>query len=312
MKMSRENSSLKIKIKKQTEGKNMRNRLLFIIGISCIFLMNTVSFAADIDNIKHNKDIAQTTVHGIATGIGALLKNIKDEKDRINLIRSFIDPILFYPDKSGYFYVYNYDCVNIAHATQKKLVGKNLHDYRDCKGKFVVCELAKAAGRGGGFVEYYWVKPGLKGEHKKIGYVEPIPNTQYFIGTGVYLAETTLGETLVRQLWANLKDRRIETVQSQIAEGFQSVHQYGASNREQEKELLKRLNIDEYTLSNFQITQNGPVIIATYFISVEEKIKGQRLSKKPAPRLSVFLKTESGWQWIAHANLKPLEQCDKE
>ncbi|MEA3279780.1 MAG: cache domain-containing protein [Thermodesulfobacteriota bacterium] len=289
----------------------MRNRLPFIILTSCIFLMNTVSSSAAINNIERNKDIAQTIVHSTATGLGEVLKNIKNEKDRIHLIRSFVDPIRFYPDKSGYFYVYDYDCVNIAHATQKELVGKNLYDYRDCKGKFVIRELAEAARKGGGFVEYYWAKPGLKGEHKKIGYVEPIPNTEYFIGTGVYLAEMTLGETLVRQLWADLKDRRIEAVQEKIADGFQSVHQYGASNREQEIELVKGLNLGEYTLSNFQITQNGPVIIATYFVSVEETIKGKRLSKNPAPRLSVFLKTEGGWQWIAHANLKPLEQREK-
>ena len=270
----------------------MKNRSALIILTSCIFLMNNVSLSAAIDNIECNKDIAQTTVHSTASGLGEVLKNITDEKDRVHLIRSFVDPIRFYPDKSGYFYVYDYNCVNIAHATQKELIGKNLHDYRDCKGKFVIRELAEAAGKGGGFVEYYWAQPDLKGEHKKIGYVEPIPNTEYFIGTGVYLTEMTLGETLVRQLWADLKDRRIEAVQEKIADGFQSVHQYGASNREQEIELLKGLNPGEYTLSNFQITRNGPVIIATYFISVEETIKGKRLSKDPAPRLSVFLKTK--------------------
>jgi signal transduction histidine kinase len=41
--------------------------------------------------------------------------------------------------------------------------------------------------KGGGYVEFYWVKPGFKTEFKKLGYVEPIPGTNYFIGTGVYL-----------------------------------------------------------------------------------------------------------------------------
>jgi signal transduction histidine kinase len=40
---------------------------------------------------------------------------------------------------------------------------------------------------GGGYVEFYWIKPGDTGEKKKLGYVESIPNTKYFIGTGVYL-----------------------------------------------------------------------------------------------------------------------------
>jgi len=51
----------------------------------------------------------------------------------------------------------------------------------------VIRELAAKAQSGGGYVEYYWIKPGETGEKKKLGYVEPIPHTTYFIGTGVYL-----------------------------------------------------------------------------------------------------------------------------
>jgi len=295
----------KINTKERTP---MKNRLTLVILTACIFLMSIVSVSAAIDTIECNRNIAQTTVHSTAIGLGEVLKNITDEKERIHLIGSFIDPIRFFPDKSGYFYVYNYDCVNTAHATQKDLVGKNLYNYKDCKGKFVIRELAEAARKGGGFVEYYWAQPDLTGTHKKMGYVEPIPNTKYFIGTGVYLDEITLGETLVRQLWADLKDRDIEAVRKKFADGFQSVHQYGTNNREQEIELLKGLNLGEYTLSNFQTTRNGPVITAAYFISAEETINGKRLSNNPTPRMSVFLKTQDGWQWIAHANLKPMEQ----
>lgn len=116
-------------------------------------------------------------------------------------------------------------------------------------------------------------------------------------------AEKSLGERLLHQLWADMKKTDIEET---IGKGFQSVHQYGSSNREQEIELVKGLKLGEYSLSDIRITRNGPVIVATYFVSVEETIKGKRLSKKPAPRLSVFLKTDTGWKWIAHANLKPL------
>ena len=289
----------------------MINKLPFIILTFCIFLMNTVSLSAAIDNLERNKDIAQINLHSTATRLGEDLKNIKGEKKRIHLIRSFIDPIRFYSDKSGYFYVYDYNCVNMAHATQKQLVEKDLRNYRDCKGKFVIRELAEAAKKGGGFVEYYWVKPGLKGEHKKIGYVEPIPNTEYFIGTGVYLAEMTLGETLVRQLWTDMKETDMKAINETISEGFQAVHQYGTNNRQQEIELISKLRLGDYTLSDIKITQNGPLIIATYFVSVNETIKGKRLSKKPAPRLSVFLKVKDGWQWIAHANLKFQEEREK-
>ena len=138
-------------------------------------------------SIECNKDIAKNIVHAVALGLGQVLKDVKTENERIAIIRSFIGPIRFYQDNSGYFYVYNFKCVNVAHATQKDLQGRNLYDHKDVKGKCVIRELSAAAKKGGGFVDFYWVKPGSKGEQKKMGYVEPIPGTDYFIGTGVYL-----------------------------------------------------------------------------------------------------------------------------
>ena len=114
------------------------------------------------------------------------------------------------------------------------------------------------------------------------------------------------GEKLVRQAWSDMKSGNIEAIEKYIAQGFQSVHQDGSRTREQEIKLIKNLNMGEYTLSNFMVTQNGPVIIASYFVSVEETITGKRLSSKPTPRLSIFLYTASGWQWITHGNFKSL------
>jgi signal transduction histidine kinase len=137
--------------------------------------------------VEEYKQIGKTMVHGVAAGLGAALANVKNENERIGLVRSFIAPIRFYPDNSGYFYVYDSKCVNIAHGTQKELQGKNLYDYKDTKGKYVIRALSEAAKKGGGFVDFYWVKPGSREESAKMGYVEPIPGTDYFIGTGVYL-----------------------------------------------------------------------------------------------------------------------------
>jgi signal transduction histidine kinase len=165
-----------------------------ILMIAVTFLTLTVinantclAQANDDKFIECNKDIAKTVVHATALGLGEILKDVKTDKERIALIRSFISPIRFYSDKSGYFYVYNFSCVNIAHATQKDLQDKNLYDHKDVKGKYVIRELSTAAKNGGGFVDFYWLKPGSQGEQKKMGYVEPIPGTDYFIGTGVYL-----------------------------------------------------------------------------------------------------------------------------
>jgi methyl-accepting chemotaxis protein len=163
----------------------MKTRLYYLLIIAMIFLAGCKK--EETDNLEWNKQIAEAYVHSYAVAIGAAISEIPDEATRIAYIRRAIDPISFYPDSSGYFYVYSFDCVNIAHARQKELQGQNLYDYTDSRGKFVIRELAAMAQSGGGYVEYYWIKPGETGEKKKLGYVEPIPNTGYFIGSGVYL-----------------------------------------------------------------------------------------------------------------------------
>jgi signal transduction histidine kinase len=142
---------------------------------------------SDESDLEWNKQIAVAYVHSYAISIGEAVVEMADDSTIIHYIRRAIDPIRFYPDSSGYFYVYDYDCVNIAHARQKNLQGQNLYDYTDSHGNYVIRDLAAMAQSGGGYVKYYWIKPGDTGEKEKLGYVEPIPNTDYFIGSGVYL-----------------------------------------------------------------------------------------------------------------------------
>ena len=162
---------------------------IFFAITAFIIMSPRFAQAEDKAAIECYKETAKAVVHATAAGLGEVLKDVKTEKERVDMIRSFIKPVRFYADKSGYFYVYDFSCLNIAHATQSDLQGKNLYDHKDVKGKFVIRELSAAAKKGGGYVEFYWVKPGSKNEFKKMGYVEPIPGTNYFIGTGVYLPE---------------------------------------------------------------------------------------------------------------------------
>lgn len=173
--------------------RSQTNVFVTILFILSIFMTGTVSCAnanapttSAMNLEESNKRVAQYTVHVAAVGLGETLKNISDENQRIQTIRNFIDPIRFYNDKSGYFYVYYYNCVNVAHAIDKTLLGKDLTDYKDMRGTFVIRELSAAAKNGGGFVTFYWPHPQTKEEQRKIGYVEPIPGTDYFIGTGFY------------------------------------------------------------------------------------------------------------------------------
>jgi signal transduction histidine kinase len=136
-----------------------------------------------------NKKTAVAVVHSYSIMLGEMLKSIADTTEKKIFVRQAIDSVRFYEDSTGYFYVYNYNCMNIAHGTQRILQDSNLYNYKDSRGAYVIRLLSEKAKTGGGFVEFYWRKPGKDSsiEVQKLGYVEPIPYSDYFIGTGVYL-----------------------------------------------------------------------------------------------------------------------------
>ncbi len=174
--------------------KRSRYLLLFSLALLAVFSgackeKESSGNSEEESMLTTNKKTAIAVVHASAVGIGEIIRTIPDSVTKVKVIRVYIDSIRFYDDKSGYFYVYNYQCVNIAHGTQKELQGTNLYNYQDVKGKYVIRALSEAASNGGGFVEFYWIKPGETGEKLKIGYVEPIAGTNFFIGSGVYVPE---------------------------------------------------------------------------------------------------------------------------
>ena len=114
------------------------------------------------------------------------------------------------------------------------------------------------------------------------------------------------GERLERQMAADIRAKNWKAVESRIAEGFQSVHPDGVRDRTEEIALLKKMNMGEFTLSNFKSTNIGDNIVVTFTMTVMETIDGKRLPAKPEYRLSVWKKGVSGWQWICHANLTPI------
>ncbi len=124
------------------------------------------------------------------------------------------------------------------------------------------------------------------------------------------LAEETssmnLGEKLERQIWTEIVAQNWQAVEGMIAPCFQSVHPDGARDRAAEMELMKKLKPGKPVFSNFKVTENGDTLIVTYMVAIPETIHAERLSDKPAARVSVWQKTGQGWQWITHANLNPM------
>jgi len=115
------------------------------------------------------------------------------------------------------------------------------------------------------------------------------------------------GKELVQQLWVNFKTNNWEEIEKQMGSGFQSVHQDGTRDKDAQIELLKGLDLSDYIISDYTVTAEGPVIIVTYKITVEETLEGTRLPERTVMRLSAWVKSGDDWKWIIHANLTAMK-----
>lgn len=134
--------------------------------------------------------IAREATTSMAQGIGGVFSTFySDTNTRVAFCRKMIDYIRFFDDQSGYFFIYDFNCVNVAHGTQKTLQGQDLYDYQDSRGNYVIRELVKVAESpsGEGYYEYWWNNPVTGNEEPKLAFVRKIPGIDYFIGSGIYL-----------------------------------------------------------------------------------------------------------------------------
>ena len=87
---------------------------------------------------------------------------------------------------NDYFFVYDYDGVNLAHGVNSKLEGQNLMDQRDANGVRYMFEVVQAAKQGGGYVNFLFPRPGQPEPSPKLAYSVAFAPWQWVIGTGVY------------------------------------------------------------------------------------------------------------------------------
>lgn len=94
------------------------------------------------------------------------------------------------------FYIFVFNCdegVNVAHPINPKLVGKKMVGLKDIKGNLFFLQMCEAARQpNGGWVEYWWPKPGTKIPVRKVTYVKQVPGYPYQVGAGIYNDDLSL------------------------------------------------------------------------------------------------------------------------
>ncbi|GAA0427053.1 cache domain-containing protein [Cocleimonas flava] len=95
--------------------------------------------------------------------------------------------------EDGYFFVYDYNGVNIVHSRKPELEGKNLFNFKDDNGKLLIQELIQNAKQGGGFTHYLWDKPSGGKSVEKLSYSIGLDKWQWMVGTGLYIDDIEKG-----------------------------------------------------------------------------------------------------------------------
>lgn len=95
----------------------------------------------------------------------------------------FNDPKGSFVDRELYVSVFDMNGINLAHGNNKKIVGKNLMEYRDPDGKYPIKEgLRIAKGAGSGWYEFRFLNPTNKEMQTKTIYIERYEDIAIWVG----------------------------------------------------------------------------------------------------------------------------------
>jgi methyl-accepting chemotaxis protein len=87
----------------------------------------------------------------------------------------------------GYIFAYDTGGVSVMHGVKPALEGKNLWNFQDPNGTYLIRELVKVASDGGGYVSYGWQNEATGKVAPKLGYAEMLPQWNIMIGTGFWV-----------------------------------------------------------------------------------------------------------------------------
>lgn len=128
------------------------------------------------------KNVVESTVSGIQDILRD--SNLTTEQKK-EAIYQRLKPVQFGTD--GYIFGYTSSGVRVLLGPADKGIGNNYWNLQDKKGVYLIQEIVKQAKAGGGYVEYYFPKPGQQEAEPKLSYSVYLPQLDWVVGTGLYI-----------------------------------------------------------------------------------------------------------------------------
>jgi methyl-accepting chemotaxis protein len=95
-----------------------------------------------------------------------------------------------YNNGADYFFIYDFNGVNLMHASKPEREGKSFLDSKDPNGKQYIKEWIELLKKdGGGHIDYMFPKAGAKDPIPKVSYAKVFQPWGWWLGTGVYIED---------------------------------------------------------------------------------------------------------------------------
>jgi cytochrome c len=151
----------------------MRINVVFSVMVLVGMAISLHAFASERDSV----------CVGIAERAAAFIQE-KGEDYALKVFSASRGPFI---EKDLYVFALSLDNKMLAHPYRRDLLGRDLTDIKDVKGKAFVKDFQKTAQQNGsGWVDYWWTKPGEQGEFPKVTYIRRIPERNMYVGVGYY------------------------------------------------------------------------------------------------------------------------------
>ena len=168
------------------------SRLALLVGAAVLLMLG--GFAAQLLTIRNTmledrrigvRNEVQSAVSIARAFVAEVAAGRLSEAEAQQRARMALRSIRF--GEGDYFYVYQYDGVNVVHGLKPDREGKNFIDQVDSNGVRFNANVIAAAQAGGGFTEFMFPRAGQDTPSPKLAYAAPVPEWQWAVGSGVYI-----------------------------------------------------------------------------------------------------------------------------
>ncbi|ALP42400.1 methyl-accepting chemotaxis protein [Aeromonas schubertii] len=134
--------------------------------------------------IKERKALLGSYIMLAQTSIAKTLAQ-PDSPENREQVKDILRALRYSSD--GYFFVFDFNGMQVMHAATPALEGKNRWQDKDAQGKLLIQDIVKSARERDGFTEYWTNKPSIGRDAPKLSYNVVIDKFQWVLGTGFYI-----------------------------------------------------------------------------------------------------------------------------